>query len=55
MKTIIIYFDELKRNKQIIHPTDKFDGAVLQLVEAITHSDLHNYIPVKNYHSFEIT
>jgi hypothetical protein len=50
--TIIIYFDETKKNKQVIHPTNKFDGQVTKLVEAITHSDL--FFQKKNYHSFEI-
>lgn len=49
--TIIIYFDEAKENKQVISPTNKFDGQVTKLVEAITCSDLSGHR--KNYHSFE--
>lgn len=54
MTTIIIYFDETKKNKQIIHPSNKFDGQVGKLVEHITHSNLNSIGYVKNYHSFEI-
>lgn len=50
--TIIIYFDEKKKNKQVIHPTNKFDGQVSKLVESVTHSDLSSWR--KNYHSFEV-
>ena len=33
--TIIIYFDETKKNKQVIHPTNKFDGQVTKLEETL--------------------
>ena len=54
MKTIIIYFDANKKNKQVIQPTDKFNGSALDLVEAITsscHTGLH---PIQNYHHYEV-
>ena len=54
MKTIIIYFDANKKNKQVIHPTDKFNGSALDLVESITNSTHDRHNPVQNYHHYEV-
>ena len=51
---VIIYFDETKVNKQVIKPSNKFDGNYLDLVLHVTHSCLDKKNYVKNYHSFEI-
>jgi len=51
---VIIYFDESKKNKQVIKPSNRFDGDYLGLVLHVTHSNLDNKCYVKNYHSFEI-
>jgi len=57
--TIIIYFDEDKKNYHVIrpktdskNPRDNFDGNVRKLVEHLTHSDFED--DIKNYHHFEI-
>ena len=50
METLIIYFDKLKKNKQIIRPSAKFDKRWRELVYHVTHSDDFH----KNYHHYEI-
>ena len=51
---LIIYFDEQKKNKQVIKPTEKFDGNYLNLVLHITHSNLSGHDYRKNYYSFNV-
>ena len=49
-----IYFDESKKNCQVIRTTEKFKGDVKGLVEHVTKSNLepgHSF--VKRFHSFE--
>ena len=50
--TIVIYYDDSKKNFQIVKPGDTFDGSVRQLVEHITHSNHPEGI--QNYWRFEI-
>jgi hypothetical protein len=50
--TIVIYFDESKKNFQIVRPTKDFDGNVRKLVEHITHSNHAD--GEQNYWKFEI-
>lgn len=49
-KTVVIYFDADKKQKQLIHPTDKWDNNAFALVSAIARSDDKH----KGYVSFEI-
>ena len=49
-KAVVIYFDADKKQKQVIHPTEKWDGNAFALVNAITASDDKK----KRYVSFEI-
>ena len=51
MKTIIIYFDEAKGNKQIIKPKYDPKCSILDIVCQVTHSNLPDK---RNYHSFEV-
>jgi hypothetical protein len=56
MKSIIIYFDEYGKNKQIIRPTETFwkQPDVLGLVQHVTSSfGLHDEY-YRKYHHFEI-
>jgi hypothetical protein len=50
--TIFIYYDPLGKVTRVINTSDKFDGSVGKLVEALTDSD--NERKVKNYHHFEV-
>lgn len=50
--TVVIYFDDSKKNFRIIRPGITFDGNVRKLVEHLTHSD-HSE-GVQNYYKFEI-
>ena len=55
MKAIVIYFDETKKRKQIIKPSEAFwkqGNDVMALVEHITKSHISEGI--KKFHSFEI-
>lgn len=50
---IIIYFDKLKKCRQVIHPTILFDGDVKGLVDYITGSYHRGSDYIKFYHHYE--
>ena len=51
MKTVTIYLHDGER--MVIHPTDKFDGNILDLVLHLTHSSFERHNYMKNYKTFE--
>ena len=54
MKVITIYFDESKKNKQVICPKYEPQCSITDIVCQITKSNLSGLNPVKNYHSFSV-
>ncbi len=51
---VVIYFDEDKKHRQIIHPTKAFTGDWRGLVNTVTMSGDTKEDSYNNYHSFEI-
>ncbi len=49
--TIYIYYNESGTVMHVIRPSEKFDGSVAKLVEAVTGSD--NARGIKYYHHYE--
>ncbi len=49
--TIYIYYNEQETICRVIRPSEKFDGSVAKLVEAVTGSD--NSGGLKYYHHYE--
>lgn len=47
---LVIYLDATKKNKIIVHPTDKFNGDWKGLAYAVSNSN-DDY---KRYHSYEV-
>ncbi len=55
---IIIYLDENRKHKQVIKPTEYFDGDVARYIRDVFNSSIRQMdgtvIHYRNYHSYEV-
>lgn len=57
--TIIVYFDDKKKNSQVIRPTKDFNGDYIHLIHSLFVSHIRHedgtVTTTRNYESFEIS